>query len=199
MARQPRDGTNAAVILMGMMLGSVLFGPMLVIGTGLSVGLALVLGSAIPAAIGAAFYLRAMRKGNHGLSARLATEVEFQRALNGHAAASARPTRRRRLTSRMATLIALAALTVVIQGAVGGPLSAVLLGVLWVCMIWPAIRSRLLGIMPHGDTQIALVQARSETVLGTRVSAQSAGRSSSGSDKQSRHDQRQVGSSTTRA
>ncbi len=199
MTRKPRDGTNAAVILMGMMLGAVLFGPMLVISTGLSVGLALVLGSAIPAAIGVAFHLRAMRRGNHGLSARLATEVEFQRALNGHAAASARPTRRRWPTVRTMTLIALAALTVVIQSAVGGPLSAVLLGVLWVCMFWPALRARLLGIMPQGDTQIALVQARSETVLGIRGSAQSAGRSSSGSDKQSRQDQRQVGSSTTRA
>ena len=153
---------------------------------------------AVTAAIGAAFHLRAIRKGNQGLSARLATEVEFQRALNGHAEASARPPLRRRLTFRT-VLIAFAAMTVVIQGTVGGPLSAVLLGVLWACMIWPALRSRLLGIIPHGDTQIALVQARSETVLGIRVSAQSAGRSSSGSDKQSRQDQRQVGSSTTRA
>lgn len=200
MARQTRDGTNAAVVLMGMMVCGMLGGPVLAITTQLPAGLAILVGSGLPVALAIALHLRTHVVSGRRLDARLSAEAEVQRALHGRpeGAAPAHPAGGG-IPLRAATLVPLAALSVLAQGTVGGVVSAVLLGGLWACLISPALRRRLSARVPHGDTQIALVQARSETVRGIRLSEQSAGRSSSGSDRQSRQDHRQVGSSTTRA
>jgi hypothetical protein len=199
MARQTRDGTNAAVVLMGMMVLGLLVGPLLAITTRLPASIAIGVGTGIPVVLALAIHLRALLQGNRRLSARLSTEAEFRRALKGHAPGATRQPTREPLPLRAATLIPLAVLSIVVQGTVGGVLSAVLLSALWACLVSPALLRRLTARVPHGDTQIALVQARSETVRGMRASEHRAGRSSSGKDKQSRQDQRQVGSSTTRA
>lgn len=200
MARRTRDGTNAAVVLMGMMVCGMLGGPLLAMTTRLPASIAITLGTGIPVLLAVAVHLRALLRGNRMLAARLSTEAEFQRALEGQPAGPAPvPPAPDRIPLRAATLVVLACLSLVVQGTVGGIVSALVLGGLWAALLSPALRRRLAAHLPHGETQIGLVQARSDTVSGMRLSVQRSGRSSSGSDRQSRQDQRQVGSSTTRA
>lgn len=200
MARRTRDGTNAAVVLMGMMVCGMLGGPLLALTTKLSGPVAIGIGTGIPVLLAVVLHARALLRGNRLLAARLATEAEIQRALEGQAeGAPAAPGRPYRIPLRAATLIVLACLSLVVQGTVGGVLSALVLGGLWAALLSPALRRKLAARIPHGETQIGLVQARSETVSGMRLSVHRSGRSPSGSDRQSRQDQRQVGSSTTRA
>jgi hypothetical protein len=200
MARKTRDGTNAAVVLMGMMACGLLGGPLLALTTKLSATAAIGLGTVIPVVLAVVLHARALLRGNRMLAARLSTEAELQRALKGQAeGAPAAPGLPDRIPLRGATLAVLACLSLVVQGTVGGVLSALVLGGLWAALLSPALRRKLAAHLPHGETQIGLVQARSDTVSGMRLSVHRSGRSSSGSERQSRQDQRQVGSSTTRA
>ena len=184
---------------MGMMVGGLLGGPLLAATTRLSAGAGVTLGVGLPVVLALAWHLRVRGRRTRALAARLAAEAELRRALHGRAAGPALAPSRGGIPPRAAGLLALAALCAVVQATVGGPLSAVLLGGLWAALLSPVLRQRLAAHVPHGDTQIGLVQARSETVRGIRGSSHSAGRVSSGSERQSRQDQRQVGSSTTRA
>ena len=200
MKRTLRDGSHAAVMLVGMMVCGLLGGPLLAAITGLPFSLAFVLGSGIPVLLGFILGLRAVKRSNRNLAARLSTEIELQRVLKGETPVSPeRGPMRSRLSMRTIVSVALMAMTVYLQGRFGGVMTGVGLLGLWALLLQPRWQSMLTVLLGHGDTQMGLVHARSETTFGMRSSSQSSGRSSTGSDRQSRHDQRQVGSSTTRA
>ncbi|MEC7948866.1 MAG: hypothetical protein VX265_14960, partial [Myxococcota bacterium] len=189
MARETQDGTNAAFVLTAMMVCGLLLGPLLALSTRLPISIAMLMGSGLPLAVAGALRHRSARQADRRLAARVRTEAVHQGALCGlpvQTGPADRTPGPQALSARTSFLLLLAVLCAVVQGTAGGVLSCLLLAALWMGLLcrWRCVGRA--GRAVHGDTQIGLVQARSEMVRGIRLSSQRAGRSPSDNDRQSR-------------